>query len=76
MKHADLKALPSDPIFGVLNLYKKDTARNKVNLVVGAYRDDNEKYLYLSNDNDNDNDNEYEYEYESTNLKAMGFTVR
>lgn len=43
MKQAELKPLPSDPIFGVLNQYKNDSSKHKVNLVVGAYRDDNER---------------------------------
>ena len=36
--------LPSDPIFGVLTQYQSDNHPQKVNLVVGAYRDDDEKY--------------------------------
>jgi len=43
MKNADLKTLPSDPVFGILSLYQKDKSKLKVNLVVGAYRDDNER---------------------------------
>jgi aspartate aminotransferase len=43
MKKATLKKLPSDPVFGVLTQYQKDDNPKKVNLVVGAYRDDDEK---------------------------------
>jgi len=43
MNKATLKKLPSDPVFGVLSQYQKDGNTKKVNLVVGAYRDDDEK---------------------------------
>mmetsp|Transcript_50735 Transcript_50735/g.58171 ORF Transcript_50735/g.58171 Transcript_50735/m.58171 type:complete len:421 (+) Transcript_50735:111-1373(+) len=38
---------PTDPIFGVTEAFKKDTAENKVLLGVGAYRDDAGKPLVL-----------------------------
>lgn len=38
-----LKLAPPDVILGTATAYKKDTDPNKVNLGVGAYRDDNEK---------------------------------
>jgi aspartate/tyrosine/aromatic aminotransferase len=38
-----LSLAPPDPILGTSTAYKKDTDPNKVNLGVGAYRDDNEK---------------------------------
>jgi len=38
-----LQLAPPDPILGTSVAYKKDTDPNKVNLGVGAYRDDNEK---------------------------------
>lgn len=31
---------PADPILGVTEAFKKDTNPNKINLGVGAYRDD------------------------------------
>jgi len=43
MKKATLKQLPADPVFGVLTQYQQDDNPKKVNLVVGAYRDDDEK---------------------------------
>jgi aspartate/tyrosine/aromatic aminotransferase len=38
-----LQLAPPDPILGTSIAYKKDSDPNKVNLGVGAYRDDNEK---------------------------------
>ncbi|WRT70900.1 uncharacterized protein IL334_007899 [Kwoniella shivajii] len=38
---------PPDPILGVTDAFKKDTAPNKVNLGVGAYRDENGKPYIL-----------------------------
>ncbi|WVQ86198.1 hypothetical protein IAT38_008366 [Cryptococcus sp. DSM 104549] len=38
---------PPDPILGVSDAFKKDTAQNKVNLGVGAYRDENGKPYIL-----------------------------
>lgn len=32
---------PPDAILGITEAYKKDTDKNKINLGVGAYRDDN-----------------------------------
>jgi aspartate aminotransferase, cytoplasmic len=32
-----------DPLFGLMAAYKKDTSENKVDLGIGAYRDDNAK---------------------------------
>ncbi|EGR32833.1 hypothetical protein IMG5_069750 [Ichthyophthirius multifiliis] len=38
---------PPDPVLGVAEAFKKDSAQNKVNLSVGAYRDDNGKPVIL-----------------------------
>ena len=38
---------PSDAILGITEAYKKDTNPNKVNLGVGAYRDDQGKLFVL-----------------------------
>jgi len=38
---------PPDAIFGIKDQYKKDTAANKINLSVGAYRDNNGKPYIL-----------------------------
>jgi len=38
---------PPDPILGVTEAYKKDTNPKKINLGVGAYRDDNGKPFVL-----------------------------
>lgn len=38
---------PPDAILGVTEAYKKDTNPNKINLGVGAYRDDNGKPFLL-----------------------------
>ncbi|XP_057658926.1 aspartate aminotransferase, mitochondrial-like [Diorhabda carinulata] len=38
---------PPDNIFGVLDAYNKDKSKEKVNLTVGAYRDDNGKPYVL-----------------------------
>ena len=32
---------PEDPLFGLMAAYKKDTSDKKVDLGIGAYRDDN-----------------------------------
>lgn len=34
---------PPDPILGTALAYKADTSKDKMNLGIGAYRDDNEK---------------------------------
>jgi aspartate aminotransferase len=34
---------PEDPLFGLMAAYKRDTDPNKVDVGVGAYRDDNAK---------------------------------
>ncbi|XP_019855412.1 PREDICTED: aspartate aminotransferase, mitochondrial-like [Amphimedon queenslandica] len=39
---------PPDPIFGLLEAYNKDERTNKVNLTVGAYRDDQGKPYVLN----------------------------
>lgn len=39
---------PPDPILGVTEAYKRDTNSKKMNLGVGAYRDDNGKPYVLS----------------------------
>jgi aspartate aminotransferase, mitochondrial len=38
---------PADPILGVAESFKKDSASNKVNLSIGAYRDDDGKPVIL-----------------------------
>ena len=38
---------PPDAIFGLVEAFNKDTNPNKVNLAVGAYRDDNGKPFVL-----------------------------
>jgi len=38
---------PDDPILGVTQAFNKDTSPNKMNLGVGAYRDDNNKPFVL-----------------------------
>ena len=38
---------PPDPILGVTDAFKRDTNPNKINLGVGAYRDDNGKPYVL-----------------------------
>ncbi len=38
---------PPDPILGVTEAFKKDTNPKKMNLGVGAYRDDNNKPFVL-----------------------------
>lgn len=38
---------PPDPILGVTEAYKKDANPKKINLGVGAYRDDNGKPFVL-----------------------------
>lgn len=39
---------PPDPILGVTEAYKRDTNSKKMNLGVGAYRDDNGKPYVLN----------------------------
>lgn len=34
---------PEDPLFGLMAAYRRDTDPNKVDLGIGAYRDDNAK---------------------------------
>ena len=34
---------PEDPLFGLMAAYRKDESENKVDLGIGAYRDDNAK---------------------------------
>lgn len=38
---------PPDPILGVTEAFKRDTSPKKMNLGVGAYRDDNGKPFVL-----------------------------
>jgi len=38
---------PPDAILGITEAYKKDTSPKKINLGVGAYRDDNGKPFVL-----------------------------
>lgn len=44
----NVKMAPPDPILGVTEAFKKDTNPKKINLGVGAYRDDNGKPFVLS----------------------------
>lgn len=44
---ANVKMAPPDPILGVTDAFKKDANPNKINLGVGAYRDDNGKPYVL-----------------------------
>lgn len=44
---AHVKAGPPDPILGVTEAFKKDTDSRKINLGVGAYRDENGKPYVL-----------------------------
>jgi aspartate aminotransferase len=44
---ASVKMAPPDPILGVTDAFKRDTNPNKINLGVGAYRDDNGKPYVL-----------------------------
>lgn len=44
---ANVKMAPPDPILGVTDAFKRDTNPNKINLGVGAYRDDNGKPYVL-----------------------------
>jgi len=39
----DVPQAPEDPLFGLMAAYRKDTDKNKVDLGIGAYRDDNAK---------------------------------
>lgn len=39
----DVPQGPPDPILGISEAFKRDTSPKKVNLGVGAYRDDNNK---------------------------------
>jgi len=43
-----VKEGPPDPILGITEAFKKDTSPSKMNLGVGAYRDDNGKPFVLS----------------------------
>ena len=38
-----IAAAPDDPLFGLAQAYKQDPSDKKVDLVIGAYRDDNAK---------------------------------
>jgi aspartate aminotransferase len=44
---ANVKMAPPDPILGVTDAFKRDTNPKKINLGVGAYRDDNGKPFVL-----------------------------
>jgi len=43
----DIEQAPPDAVFGIKNLYSKDTDPNKINLSVGAYRDNEGKPYML-----------------------------
>ena len=38
-----LPQAPEDPLFGLMAAYRKDTSKAKVDLGIGAYRDDDAK---------------------------------
>jgi len=42
-----LEAQPKDPIFALVDLYQKDENPNKINISVGAYRDEEGKPYVL-----------------------------
>jgi len=42
-----VKPAPPDPILGIAEAFKKSTDPRKVNLGIGAYRDDNGKPVVL-----------------------------
>jgi len=46
-RFATLEAQPKDPIFALVDLYQKDENPNKINISVGAYRDENGKPYVL-----------------------------
>lgn len=39
----DVPQAPEDPLFGLMAAYRRDEDSNKVDLGIGAYRDDNAK---------------------------------
>ena len=44
---SDAQMMPADPVFGLVAEYKKDSCPDKIDLVVGAYRDENGKPYLL-----------------------------
>lgn len=40
---ANVPQAPEDPLFGLMAAYRKDPSEKKVDLGIGAYRDDNAK---------------------------------
>jgi len=46
-RFATLEAQPKDPIFELVDLYSKDENPNRINISVGAYRDENGKPYVL-----------------------------
>jgi aspartate aminotransferase len=40
---ANVPQAPEDPLFGLMAAYRKDSSEKKVDLGIGAYRDDNAK---------------------------------
>ena len=39
---------PADPILGLAVKYREDTDPNKINLGIGAYRDDNDDWVFTT----------------------------
>ena len=70
---ANIKQLPADPLFGLKARYAKDLRSNKVDLGIGAYRDDNGKPWILPSvrlaENMLQNSSDYNHEY----LPISGF---
>lgn len=64
---ANIKQLPADPLFGLKARYAKDIKPNKVDLGIGAYRDDNGKPWILPSvrlaENMLQNSSDYNHEY-------------
>lgn len=70
---ANISQLPPDPLFGLKARYAKDNRSNKVDLGIGAYRDDNGKPWILPSvklaENLIQNSSDYNHEY----LPITGF---
>lgn len=62
----DVVECPKDSILGLNEEYKKDKSKNKVNLIVGSYRDENGKpYIFNTVRNVMNNLNQEDLEYTS-----------
>ena len=44
----EIKEGPADPVLGVADSFNKDTHPKKINLSVGAYRDENGKPIVMA----------------------------